>query len=316
MKRILTFLAAAALLSGCGDVADQGQLGSLTPAFQSIPLAFDNPEHSFAAPLNGEVPLWGPEGFSHRGPGLDKRGPEGDKGMHRGNGLPFIMGGGLGDLFIGGGFGIKFGKVRYGNPVLYGNCPFDASTGRVVCDPVLRSGLTINRSAAYADANGNVQNAFDSTSTDAINVRVAVSGTLTRRDNATSSVQHASDRTVSGLGPSSAERKVNGAAAGTENTSGTKEGKTFTAARVVGDTITDVIVPVPTSSDQRTYPTAGTVVRAMQVTVTFDGESPISSSRREVITYDGSNVASVVITHDGTTKTCTLPLPKGRLSCP
>lgn len=314
MKRIMTFLAAAALFSGCRDAADQGLLGSLTPAFQSIPLAFDNPEQSFATPPNGEVPLWGPVGFSQRSSGLDKGGTGGGD-MHRGKGLPFIMGGGLGDLFIGGGFGIKFGKVRYGNPVLYGNCPFDASTGRVICDPVLRSGLTIKRSAAFSDANGTVQGAFDSTSTDAINVRIAVSGTITRRDNAQSTVDHASDRTVSGLAPGSTQRKVNGSAAGTENTSGTKEGKQFTAVRVVGDTITNVIVPVPASPDQRTYPMSGSVVRAMQVTLTFNGESPVSSSRREVITYDGTNTARVVITHDGVTKNCTLPLPKGRLSC-
>lgn len=314
MQRIFAFLAAAALVAGCADSQDQGDLGSLTPAFQSIPLAFDNNEHSFASP-NGEVPLWGPDFNVKRGPGLDKRGPKNDVGFGRGHGLPFIMGGGLGDLFIGGGWGIKFGKRPFGNPMLYGNCPFDAASGRLVCDPVLRSGLTINRSAAYADANGTVQSAFDSATTDVINVRVSVTGAISRRDSAKSDVQHGSDRTVSGLKPGSTQRTVNGTAAGQESTTGTKDGKAFTALRVVGDTITNVVVPVPASSTDRTYPTSGTVVRAMQVTVTFDGESPRSSSRREVVTYDGTNTAKVVITHDGVTKNCTLPLPKGRLVC-
>jgi len=34
------------------------------------------------------------------------------------------------------------------------------------------------------------------------------------------------------------------------------------------------------------------------------------------VTYDdGSSTATVVITQDGVTKTCTLPLPRGRLVC-
>jgi hypothetical protein len=34
-----------------------------------------------------------------------------------------------------------------------------------------------------------------------------------------------------------------------------------------------------------------------------------------VITYDGSATAKVVITLNGVTENCTLPLPHGRLAC-
>ena len=47
----------------------------------------------------------------------------------------------------------------------------------------------------------------------------------------------------------------------------------------------------------------------------YDGRAPQTAARREVISYDGSNAATVTITQDGTTTTCTLPLPRGRLSC-
>jgi hypothetical protein len=53
----------------------------------------------------------------------------------------------------------------------------------------------------------------------------------------------------------------------------------------------------------------------MKVTVTVSGQSPATTTRREVITYDGSATAKVVITHDGTTQNCTLPLPFGHLTC-
>jgi hypothetical protein len=35
-----------------------------------------------------------------------------------------------------------------------------------------------------------------------------------------------------------------------------------------------------------------------------------------VITFNGTSTASITITENGSTKTCTLPLPHGRPSCP
>jgi hypothetical protein len=37
--------------------------------------------------------------------------------------------------------------------------------------------------------------------------------------------------------------------------------------------------------------------------------------RREVVEYDGSTTAKVTITQDGTTRNCTLSLPRGRPNC-
>src|SRR5207302_126281 len=122
------------------------------------------------------------------------------------------------------------------------NCTLSSSTGRVSCPDVTRRGLTISRSFAFTDAAGNPQAAPNS-STNTINDQVTVSGTVTRHDgNVTSTVQHTSERTVS-------------------------------------------------------------------------GKDPVTSSRKEVVTYDGSATAKVVITKNGTTKNCTLPLPFGRLNC-
>jgi hypothetical protein len=41
----------------------------------------------------------------------------------------------------------------------------------------------------------------------------------------------------------------------------------------------------------------------------------VTSTREETVTFDGSTTAKVVITKDGITKNCTLPLPFGHLSC-
>ena len=109
------------------------------------------------------------------------------------------------------------------------------------------------------------------------------------------------------------QRTVNGASSGTESTNGTSSRGNFTASRITADTTRNLIVPV--SDTGKTYPTSGTVIRVMQATVTYAGSSAATSSRREVITYDGTATAKVTITKDGVTQNCTLPLPRGRLNC-
>ena len=118
---------------------------------------------------------------------------------------------------------------------------------------------------------------------------------------------------MSGLARGSTQRTVNGRSAGRETTTGTDTSGHFTVVRVAGDTTTGVTIPVVASGIS--YPTAGTVTRSMQVTVTYDGQAAKSSSRREVITYDGTNVAHITVVQDGVTKTCTLAMPNGRPTC-
>jgi len=43
---------------------------------------------------------------------------------------------------------------------------------------------------------------------------------------------------------------------------------------------------------------------------------PVTSSRHQVITYDGTTTATITIIKDDETKTCTLVLPRGKSVCP
>ena len=311
MKRILPVIAAVALFTACADSSSPSDSESVAAAFESVPLGFDNAQHTFAGSPTGDN-AWGPEG---RGPGGrdGHRGPGG--GHDRGPGFGLLMGGGLHGLFLGDGFNGQFGFGR-GEPSLIGVCTFDAPSGRINCDPVARNGLTVTRSGAYADVAGTAQSAFDETTTDKINVRISITGTATRRrDNATSTVDAASDRTVSGLAAASTERKIDGTSRASEDIAGTDSTGAYTAVRIAGDTTVGIVIPKASTTDQRPYPTAGTVTRAMEVTLTRAGEAPVVSSRREVVTFDGTSTAKIVITQDGTTRNCTLPLPRGRISC-
>jgi len=132
---------------------------------------------------------------------------------------------------------------------------------------------------AYTDVAGNTQQAFDSTTTNTINSQVHVSGTRQRRDGNTSTVEHSSDRTVSGLAEGSAERKLDGTSAGRETTTGSDSTGTFEAVRVIGDTIQGIVVPVSTNG--QSYPTAGTIIRSMQARIIYQGQSPTASLEPE-----------------------------------
>ena len=302
MRRTITvaLLGATTIVAACREASAPTNSISLSmaSAFSATPAGFDQLNTSFdAAPNAGPFEprfdmrghgMGGPRGMGHDGPGF---------------GLGF-MGGGLGGPFIGDGLRHFPGDT---------SCSFSSGTGLVTCSTT-RNGLTVTRVSKYTTTSGQAQPKIDTT-TNTVATTMTVSGTVTRRDSSTSVISESSNETVSGLARGSTTRTIDGTSAGTETTTGTSPQGSFTAKRIAGDTITGVVIPVPASTTQRPYPTAGRVTRSMSVTVTLTGSSPTTSTRREVITYDGSATAKVVITHDGTTQNCTLPLPRGRLSC-
>ena len=310
IRRLSQGIAAAAVTAmalACIDTTGPSSLDSLslTQAFATLPAGFTMTTNSFASDENiGDAFL--PRMNGERGPGGGHHG-----GLDRVDGRGLM--GGLGPDFIGGvGFGRGFGHGPFGGINLRGTCTFSSASGRVECSDT-RGGLMIVASASYKTASGAVQQAPDST-TDVVNVQTSVTGTVTRRDSAVSTVNHTSNRTITGLAAGSTQRTINGAARGDESTTGkTDSGVVFTATRLVGDTTTGLVIPI--QSGRPTYPTAGKVIRQMKTTVTLAGGSPMTRERREVITYDGSSTATLTITTDGSTRTCTLPLPRGLPSC-
>jgi len=305
MKKIVTLTCAAVcavVAASCSESSAPGGSSVLldaSAAFTTVPSGFSDLTSSFAASeTDGPFqPL-----FDGRGPG----GPSGRWSFGHGPGFGIGFMGGLGGPFLGFGLGDFFRD---------GSCAFSSSTGLVTCGTQTRGGLTITHTFKYTDASGNPQSKIDST-TNTVASTVSVTGKVTRRDSVTSDVNESSSQTISGLAKGSTQRKIDGVSAGSENTTGTSSMGAFTAQRTAGDTITGLVIPVGSAAlSHPPYPSAGTIVRSMKVTMTLSGQSPATSSRREVITYDGSATAKVVITHDGTTQNCTLPLPFGRLSC-
>jgi hypothetical protein len=292
-------VAATVALAACSKdtVAPASDLAvTMASAFSATPAGFSELSSSYSTTgLEGPFMPSFEHGHGRGGPGFG--GP--------GFGLGF-MGGGLDGPFLGDGL-----RPFHANS---SNCAFSATTGTTCTDTTHDGGLIVTRVSKYTASDGTVQQRIDST-TNTVATTSSVSGTETRRDGDQSVVAEASTQTVTGLARGSTQRTVDGASRGTENTTGTSSQGAFTSMRITGDTITGVVIPIPTSTSQRTYPTAGRVARGMITTVTITGQASTTSSREEVVTYDGTTTAKVVITQDGTTQNCTLPLPHGHLTC-
>lgn len=291
------FLAVAACADSTSSTSPSLASQELSAAFLSTPAGFSSTDNTFA-PSSDMGQAWMP----------DRNGHDDDDHM---------MGGGLRPEFFGGvGFGRGWDRGPFGFAVLLSNCTLASTTGRVSCpDVTTRRGLTISRSFAFMDAAGAAQ-AAPNASTNSINAQVAVSGTITRDDDdgVTSKVAHTSDQTVAGLAAGSAQRTVNGGSKGTEETTGkTENGVSFTASRLVADTVKGLVIPL--QEGRPTFPTAGTISRLMQATITLGGKAPVTRSRMEVVTFNSNGTATVVITKNGTTtKNCTLSAAAG-LKC-
>ena len=333
MKSVLRLaLGCAATLVGvaCVDMGTTPLASGSLAAFESVPAGFSSTSSTFSPagdlgdafhPHSGDGSFddhghgpGGPGGpGDHGGPG----GPgghddHGGRGHEHGDGFGFLMGGGMGPEFLGGiGFGLGIGHGPFHSDSVGSSCVFASSTGKVTCGPVTSRGLTVLVVATIKKADGTPQSKVDSL-TNSVTAHSEVSGTITHRDSATSAINHKSDRVVTGLAAGSKQRTVDGTAVGTETTNGTTDAGAFTAIRTVNDTTAGVIVPL--TDGRPTYPSAGRVSRNMSSAVTVAG-AMTTHSRSEVVTYDGTATAKLVITQDGVAKNCTLPLPRGKPVC-
>jgi hypothetical protein len=296
-----TIAAIVVLAAACADLDGPGfEMLSLTDAFVALPAGYNLNNTSFSLGDASEPAFI---------PGMAVRH---DFGGARGGLRDGLMGGGMAPDFLGGvALGRGFGRGPFGGGPLNSDCTLAPSTGRVTCPTETRNGITINRSFSFTTAAGTAQAKPDST-TNTVNSQISVSGTVTRRDSAVSTISSSSNRTVSGLAFNATQRTVNGTSAGTETTTGKVSEGTFTSTRTVGDTTSGIVIPL--TDGRPTYPTAGTVVRHLKVTMTVAGKTT-TRERREVVAYNGTATATLTITQDGTTKTCTLPLPHGKPVC-
>jgi hypothetical protein len=340
-RTLLATLAALAI-AACADLTGSSDDAPEVPlAFQTVPAGFSASSNSFHDAGDSWEPfapnlLSGGASFNNNsGPGNgngasndadtdgdsdgdtdgDSDGDSDSDNNDFGRGFRGLMGGGLASHFLGGGVFTTSGNGNgpFGFKELPSTCAFSEATGRVTCPDKMRRGLTITSSFAFKDAAGVAQPEFVRGVTDQVNAKISITGTKTRHDgDITSTVDHQSDRTVTGFAAGSTQRTVNGTASAHEEVSGTKDGVEFSAERDATETTTNVVIP--TVDRRKAIPTSGTVVREFTVTITKGDEAPVTKTRKEEITFNG-DVINVKITQDGVVKNCAITLPRRKLVC-
>jgi hypothetical protein len=188
-------------------------------------------------------------------------------------------------------------------------CTYSASIGRFECPAITEGGVTIRRSFAFLDATGVGQPAYDPITTAAVNTRLSVDGTRTAPDGRfISEVHTTSDMTVSGLAGNEIEHIVNGKASGTTSTvAQTERGPVRTLTEFTSETINlvfAVVDPRSAAAGVGRFPKSGSTMHTARITITDAQGGTRTSFYSERVTYDGTNVATVVITTDRGTRSC------------
>ena len=196
-------------------------------------------------------------------------------------------------------------------------CRYNEGEGRWVCPPIIRDGLTFQRSFAYIDGDDNPMRRFDPLLTAATNTRNSVFGTL-RRDNAGIRIRSAGEMTVSGLLGEETTYILDGREIGRRETQlATDQGEASSLVEFSNRTVA-VVIPVVRrgegASPTRRWPLSGQTIRAHAVTITRNGETN-TERWRETTTFNGTAIVPVVIESSRGTRSCLRNLESGVLRC-
>jgi hypothetical protein len=178
------------------------------------------------------------------------------------------------------------------------SCIYDGTSKSFVCPNVSVSNITVSRSFTLLDASGAPQAAFDRTTTAAVRLKTAFSGTVTAGLTSTV-IDQQQDITLSGL--LSGVHTLNGTSHG--HLTGSIGGGTAPVPvdLTISTTITNLVLPRSSSGSQ--WPQSG----AIGATITdASGATPLTTV--VTITFSGTSKVLVSVTANGITVTSTVDL--------
>lgn len=181
-------------------------------------------------------------------------------------------------------------------------CPYDSATQSFVCPTTTMNGVTMSMYYQLFDASGALQSAFNPTTTAAIRTVSDLSGTVPTTGALTATIEGHNDKTLSGL--LTATRTLNGSSTTTVTMNDGSQPLRLTIA----ETTTDLVLPQRGSATP--YPLSGSI--SMDVTTSGGGFDV-----HVTITFNGTSTATMVVTSNGTTQTCTVNMasPQATPSC-
>lgn len=196
-------------------------------------------------------------------------------------------------------------------------CRYDEPQGRWVCPPITRDGLTLQRSFAYVDADGDPMRRYDPLLTAATNTRNAVFGVL-RRENATVRIRSAGELTVSGLLGEETTHVLDGREVGRRETEMASDQGTASSVVQFANRTVAVVIPVMRRDGRilpdRQFPLSGQMIREHIMTLTRHGQTN-TERWRETTTFNGTAIVPVEIIGSRGTRSCLRNLQTGVLRC-
>lgn len=152
---------------------------------------------------------------------------------------------------------------------------------------------TGTRSVTFFDAQGNVQQAYDSLTTASIHFVLDIQGDV-EREGWSGSVSRTRDMTVTGLAGVETTRTFNGTGSEKVERSRTLDDGSEASYDMEGSfTHENLVVPVPGSSPK--YPLSGTITRHLSVAVVNGPKGDFTKDVTVVITFDGDSTATAVV---------------------
>ena len=171
---------------------------------------------------------------------------------------------------------------------------FGDAPGSFQCTSATRDGLTIDRSCTYYDAGGTQQDAYDSLTTASVTVHVNVSGSVSRDEWGSASVNRVRDITVTGLEGVETSRTWNGTGTATvSRIHTTQDSNTVQIDMTSTETATNVVLPVPRTATS--WPLSGTITSTVTLTFTGGPHDGETMTRDVTVTFDGTQYATVTV---------------------
>ena len=165
--------------------------------------------------------------------------------------------------------------------------------GRFNCESADWGAVTIVRTCTFKDADGLVQEAYDTNTTESVAVHTEISGDIVR-DRWSAAFDRTTDLVVTGLAGANTTKIWNGSGAGSSTKVRTSDSaETRQYDMTYSGTITNVVIPVPRTATS--WPLSGTIAREVTVTFTGGPRDGETFTRSTTLEFNGTQYATLTV---------------------